>query len=146
MKARPAAEVHFYVDADILGLGHVLAGLRADVTYPGDPGRTIKRRTRPACPIENPGEKDHVWIPLVATRGWLIITRDGKIQEHRRELAAVRENGARMVALDTSQAYGTFEQLEIVMCRWRQITDLLEHAGPFIYVASRTRLRRVPLE
>lgn len=35
------AEVRFYIDADILGVGHVLAGLRPDVTYPGDPGAVV---------------------------------------------------------------------------------------------------------
>ena len=34
-----AGRRRFYVDADLLGLGHVLAGLRPDTTYPGDPGR-----------------------------------------------------------------------------------------------------------
>ena len=33
-----AAQVRFYVDADILGLGKILGGLRNDITYPGDPG------------------------------------------------------------------------------------------------------------
>jgi hypothetical protein len=32
-----AAQVRFYVDADILGLGKILGSLRNDVTYPGDP-------------------------------------------------------------------------------------------------------------
>jgi PIN like domain len=146
VRVRPAAEVRFYVDADILGLAHVLAGLRADVTYPGDQGATIKRKTRAACPVQSPAAKDPEWIPVVAARGWLILTRDGKIQAHPGELAAVGENVARMVALDTEQARGTFEQLEIVMCRWRQIMDLIDQPGPFIYVASRTKLRRVPLD
>jgi hypothetical protein len=30
-----SAEIRFYIDADILGLAHVLIGLRPDVTYPG---------------------------------------------------------------------------------------------------------------
>lgn len=34
--------MNFYVDADILGLGKVLAGIRPDVTYPGDPGGRVK--------------------------------------------------------------------------------------------------------
>ncbi len=33
-----AAQVRIYVDADLLGLGKILAGLRNDVTHPGDPG------------------------------------------------------------------------------------------------------------
>jgi hypothetical protein len=45
------AQVRFYVDADIRGLGLVLGGLRNDVTYPADPGGFIHKRQRPACPI-----------------------------------------------------------------------------------------------
>ena len=37
---RPAT-VRFYIDADILGLAKVLVQVRADVTYPGDPGGTL---------------------------------------------------------------------------------------------------------
>jgi hypothetical protein len=46
--AKPAT-IRFYFDADVLGLAHVVAGLRSDATYPGDPGAVIKRRDgRPA--------------------------------------------------------------------------------------------------
>jgi hypothetical protein len=39
--ARPA-QVNYYVDADVLGVARVLADIRRDVTYPGDPGGTVK--------------------------------------------------------------------------------------------------------
>jgi hypothetical protein len=35
---RREAEIRFYVDADLLGLAKILVAVRADVTYPGDPG------------------------------------------------------------------------------------------------------------
>jgi hypothetical protein len=41
------AEIRFYLDADILGLAHVLVGLRPDVTYSGDPGGVMHKRLRP---------------------------------------------------------------------------------------------------
>jgi len=88
-RARPAA-VRFYFDADVLGLAHVVAGLRSDATYPGDPGAVINRRERQASPIADPATKDDVWIPQVASLGWLIITRDSRIQQHRPEIAAVK--------------------------------------------------------
>lgn len=141
---RPA-DVRYYVDADVLGLGHTLARLRSDLTYPGDPGAVIHKRQRPACPVTTPGADDLMWLPEVAVRGWLVITRDGKIQGHRREIAAVREHAVRMVALDTRQARNTWAQLEIVMCRWRQIEQLHDQPGPFIYIATRTTLRPVDL-
>ena len=70
------AVVRFYIDADILGLAKVLAELRNDITYPGDPGTVIYKRRRPACPITSPEGLDPDWIPEVASRGWLIVTRD----------------------------------------------------------------------
>ncbi len=95
-----AAQVRIYLDADLLGLGKLLAGLRNDVTHPGDPGAMIHKRQRAACPITSPDMLDTDWIPQVAARGWLIITRDSMIIQNRNEIAAVRENKAKMVALN----------------------------------------------
>ena len=143
--ARPAT-VRFYFDADILGLGKTLARLRADMTYPGDPGATIYKRARPPCPITTTAVPDEQWIPEVARRGWLIITRDSRIQEHRAELAAVRRSGARMIALAGQDAGGTWAQLEVFFTQWRRIEATLDEAGPFVYAAIRAApLRRVDL-
>ncbi len=92
MTRRPAkpATTHYYVDADILGLGHVLTGLRTDVTYPGFAGGRLHKRHRPACPVTTTETPDTVWIPITAQHGWLIVTRDRRIQDHRREIEAVR--------------------------------------------------------
>jgi hypothetical protein len=138
-----AAEVRFYVDADILGLAKVLVTLRPDVTYPGDPGGVVHKRRRPPCPIESPQAHDDVWIPEVAARGWLAITRDWHIQV--REIDAVRDYGARLVSLVGTEAIGTFAQLEVLMCRWRDVLGCLDEQGPFIYAMSRTSFRSVSL-
>ena len=82
-----AAQVRFYVDADILGLGKILGSLRNDVTYPGDPGAVIHKRHRAPCPIASPDVLDTDWIPEVAARGWLIVTRDSMIIQNRDEIA-----------------------------------------------------------
>jgi len=142
--AKPAA-VRFYFDADVLGLAHVVAALRSDATYPGDPGAVIKRRERPACPVADPTTKDDVWIPRVASLGWLIITRDSRIQQHRAEIAAVRASDARMVALAGDEARGTWQQLEILMRQWRAVEDLVVRPGPFIYTATHSAFRAVGL-
>jgi len=144
-RARPAV-VRFYFDADVLGLAHVVAGLRSDATYPGDPGAVIKRRERPACPIADPAVKDDVWIPQVASLGWLIVTRDSRIQQHRAEIAAVKDSRARMVVLAGDEARGTWQQLEILMRQWRAIEACLGQSGPFIYSATRSSFRAVTLD
>jgi hypothetical protein len=144
-RAKPAA-VRFYFDADVLGLAHVIAALRSDATYPGDPGAVVKRRERPPCVITDPATKDDQWIPLVASLGWLIITRDSRIQQHRAEIGAVRDSGARMVALAGDEARGTWQQLEILMRQWRALEDLAARPGPFIYAATRSSFRAVKLD
>jgi hypothetical protein len=111
---RPAkpATVRFYFDADVLGLAKALASLRPDITYPGDPGALVHKRQRAPCPIASPATPDTDWIPEVARRGWLIITRDSHIQDRRAEIAAVRDHGARMIALAGKEATSTWTQLE----------------------------------
>jgi hypothetical protein len=142
--AKPAT-VRFYFDADVLGLAKVLARLRPDITYPGDPGDVVHKRARPACPITSPAVLDPVWIPRVTERGWLIVTRDHNIALNRAEIDAVRTSGARMVALAGREAVGTWAQLEVFMSQWRAIEALTSETGPFIYSATRTRLRPIPL-
>lgn len=143
-RARPAV-VRFYFDADVLGLAHVVAALRNDATYPGDPGAIIKRRERPPSPIPDPETKDDIWIPRIASLGYVIITRDSRIQQHRAEIAAVKANNAQMVALSGDEARGTWQQLEVLMRHWRAIEMLASRSGPFIYTATRTSLKTVDL-
>lgn len=144
-KNKPA-DVRFYFDADVLGLAKVVAQLRPDVTYPADPGGVVHRRRRPPCPVTSPRELDTAWIPIVAGAGWLIITRDSRIQDHRAEVAAVKEHGAKLVALTGKEALGRWQQLEVLLCQWRSIEPLATKPGPFIFSATRTSLRSVPLD
>jgi PIN like domain len=141
-----AAEVRIYIDADIRGLGIILGGLRADITYPADPGCVIHKRQRPPCPITTPDVLDTEWIPAVAARGWLIVTRDSRIAENVNEIAAVRDNGAKMVALNQHDAATKWGQLEVFMTRWRDIDQMTRQTGPFIYRASRTALTAIKID
>lgn len=140
------AAVQFYFDADILGVAKILSGLRPDITYPGDPGAVVHKRARPRCPIESPDTDDDAWIPVVAERSWLAITRDTDIQSHWSLIDLVREHGGRMVALTAADAGNKWTQLETLMSRWREIEKKLEEEPPFIYAASRTQVRRISLE
>ncbi|MDQ6950009.1 MAG: hypothetical protein M3256_28140 [Actinomycetota bacterium] len=145
MARHRVAEVRFYVDADTLGLAHILAGLRADVTYPGDPGQTIKRRQRPACPIVDTDVDDDVWIPEVARRGWLILTRDKAIDRRPGEKQAVLRHAAKLVTIASNEVLDNWRMLEIVMSQWRQIEGLTDLPGPFIYTVTRTGLAPIDL-
>ena len=139
------AEVRFYFDSDILGLGKLVSGLRSDCTYPGDPGTTIHKRQRPPCSIASTAVDDTDWIPAVTAQGLVIVTRDSRIQRRHAELLAVIEHCARMVALASDEARTIWHQLEVFMTQWRRIEALTDETGPFIYRASRSRLSPVPL-
>lgn len=143
-RAKPAS-IRFYVDADLLGLAKLLVQVRSDVTFPGDPGGVLHRRERPACVIASTEVLDTVWIPAVAQQGWLIVSRDSNIAAHRAEIEAVRNSGAKMVALAGREATTTWNQLEVLLTQWRAIDALTDRPGPFIYSATRSRLRAVPL-
>jgi hypothetical protein len=139
------AVVRFYFDADVLGLAKCLGRLRSDMTYPGDLGGVIHRRVRPACPITTPATEDSTWIPVVSDAGWLIVTRDSRIQHRRAEINAVRDSSARMLALASRDAAGVWSQLEVFMSQWRRIEALTVRPGPFICTVSRTALNEVDL-
>lgn len=92
--------IRFYFDADFLGVAKILAEVRSEVTYPGDPGgRGADGFDPEACPI-NPGARDVDWIPRVATSGWVVISRDRHIQHRPAERAALIAARARMFRLD----------------------------------------------
>ncbi len=105
----------------------------------------MKGKIRPACSITSTATLDTVWIPETAKQGWIIITRDRHIQEHRAEIQVVRVSGARMVVLVGREAVDTFQQLEVLMCQWRKVTGLLPRPGPFIFTATRASFNEVPL-
>lgn len=81
-------------------------------------GGVLYKRERPPCPIASPAVLDPDWIPEVTSQDWLIVTRDANIAVNRAEIAAVRDNNARMVTLASRKAKGTWEQPESIRPSW----------------------------
>ena len=79
----------------------------------------------------------------VAARGWLIVTRDSMIIQNRNEIAAIRENNAKMAALNQRDAQTKWGQLEVFMTQWRHIEALTAERGPFIWRVSRTAMTSI---
>jgi len=113
--------------------------MRADVTYPGDPGGIFRKtEQRPACPITSPDVDDRDWLPLIGSEGWLVITRDKAIQRRPGEKQAVLDHKVKMAAITSEGNLSVFEQVEVVMVRWRELESFQELPGPFIYSITRT--------
>ena len=114
----------------------VLGGLRADLTYPGDPGAEIHKRTRPKSPIAE-GAMDLDWLPVVGAEGWLALSRDKNIQESIAELSAVKEHGVKMVCLTGASSTSKWLQVECIMSYWHLIEPLTGREGPFVFKMSK---------
>ena len=134
------ATVRYYFDADVLGLGKVVAALRPDATYPGDPGDVVHRRQRPPCAISSADVDDVDWIPRVAADGMIAISRDAQISRRIAEVEAVVQHRARLVVLSSADARTVWGQLEVLMCQWRRIEQLVGLPGPLVYRANRAQL------
>ncbi len=146
-----ASPVRFYLDADTLGLAHVLVTIRGDVTYPGDPGGKYKRLVRPACPITRPKTPDSEWLPVVAQHGWLVITRDQNLRNKTVEMESILRHGAKVVTIVNARRYkgveppklDVFRQLRILLTHWDDVEGLLDVPGPFIYDVSPTGIHKI---
>ena len=83
-----------------------------------------------------------VWlvsIPAVAASAWTVALL-------RNEITAVRENNAKMVALNQRDAQTKWGQLEVFMTQWRRIEALIPEPGPFIWRVSRTAMTPIALD
>ena len=136
----------WYIDADTLGLAHVLIRARHDVTFPGDDGtRHSARWTLPPCPIQQTSARNTEWIPQVAAAGMAIISRDAVISRRRVEKDAILAAGAQMFAITDPGQLRVWDLLEIVMQRWRDMEQLRERPGPYIFALTRTRMTEIDL-
>lgn len=139
------SSARYYVDADTLGLAHVLTRVRRDVTFPGDDGRRDRFPDLSPCVIADTATPDQVWIPKVARAGMTIITRDRHIESRPAEADAVFMASARMFTIAARGTLTVWDHLEIVCCRWRDIERLAGRDGPFIYRITRTSCTAVEL-
>jgi hypothetical protein len=68
------------------------------------------------------------------------------ISQNRNEITSVRENNAKMVALNQRDAQTKWRQLEVFMTQWRRIEALTAEPGPFIWRTSRTAMTPIALD
>jgi len=120
----------FYADEQIIGLGECLAVARHDVLYCGHP-------QIPECPR---GIHDDEWIPLVAKRGLVAITRDKHIRTRPAEKLAVKESGLRRFVIGDKRDIGTWGWLVLLVRYWDAMeTVVADHpTGPWLYSVNRS--------
>lgn len=89
--------------------------------------------------------KDEVWLPDVAHRGWIVLTRDKWIRRRPIEKQALIASGARAFVLTWGNLRGR-EMAEMIvkhidsMARLARITE-----PPFVFAVTKTRVEPRPL-
>ena len=76
---------------------------------------------------------DTVWIPAVASRGWILVTRDKKIRTKRAEIEALHRSGLSAFFFTQRHDPDLWGWAELVVLRWREIQGFASaHKRPFI--------------
>lgn len=102
----PTTRPVYFTDENLLGLGRLLRKEgRNDVVYPG----------HEELPEIGLGTSDLQWMPMVAKRGLVVLTRDRRIRTRPAELQLYFELGIRSVWLGAKQDVGPREQVEMFL-------------------------------
>ncbi|MEP6814026.1 MAG: hypothetical protein ABI873_00590 [Marmoricola sp.] len=128
----------YFTDENTLGLGKLLRRSgRDDVLYPG-------HEALPDVPL---GTLDLDWMPIVAERALIVITRDRRIRTRPAELRAYREHGIRSVWIGAKQDMGPQAQVELFIQHeqrlQREITK--RRPGPWALAMSPSGVRPLKL-
>lgn len=127
----------FFVDENDLALGRALDAEHGDVVYPGHPD----------LPEVPRGALDDDWLPVVAEKRLVVITRDKKIRYRPAEKRAWVEHGVRGFVLTGKKSQTTADSKAILDRHWPTIEAALddEPDGPWMRSVTEREVRSIPL-
>jgi len=117
------AQLRFFFDESVLGLGKAMAIARKDVVHTG-------HALVPEIPL---GCEDVDWMPAVARRRLVVVARDKRIRTKPAELKALREHGLRVFWIAGKRDLSNWDALVRVVRRWQEIERLVSQRpdGPW---------------
>lgn len=128
----------YFTDENTLGLGKLLRRSgRDDVVYPG-------HEDLPEVPL---GTLDPDWMPIVAERGLVVLTRDKHIRTRPAELRIYLEHGIRSVWIGAKQDLGPRDQLDLFLKHEDRLRrEIIKRGpGPWALAMSATGIRPLHL-
>lgn len=129
----------YFTDENALGLGKLLcrAG-RDDVLFPG----------HPSLPEVLLGTLDIVWMPLIAARGLVVLTRDKRIRTRPAELRAYLECGIRSVWIGAKRDLAPQDQVDLFLRHEARLQrEIVKRGdGPWALALGETGLRPLRLD
>lgn len=90
---------------------------------------------------------DHVWMPVVASLGLVVISRDRHIATKPAELAAFRDHGLRAFWVGGKKDLGNWENLVRLVRAWDKIESIIElrGPGPWFHSITQDSIREIKL-
>jgi PIN like domain len=130
--------LRFFVDEAALGLGLMLAIARNDVIHTG-------HALIPDVPL---GALDDEWMPKVAARGLVVITRDKKIRTKHAKTLLYGQYGLRVFAIGSKRDLNNWDTLCLVVRRWDDIERNLKErdAGPWFMAINTNSIVDLPIK
>jgi hypothetical protein len=128
----------YFTDENALGLGKLLhLDGREDVLFPG-------HASLPEVPLGTP---DLEWMPSVARRGLIVMTRERRIRTRPIELAAYRRHGIRSIRIGSKRDQSPAEQREMFMRHEHRIIEEISRLGdgPWALVLTASGVREITL-
>ncbi len=137
MPSKPTSlpDVRFFIDADLLGVGKALAGVRKDVVHPG----------HPRCPLIRAETPDSEWLPVVGDAGWIAISRNKRIRHNPIENRLLRSHGVRAIFLTSRAEMTSWNRLVLIVRHWDAIEASVDEAGPWVKALTRTGLAQMKM-
>lgn len=131
------AQLRWFVDESLMGVGKALSWARKDTVHCG-------HALIPGAP---PGAADTQWMPIVATTGLVVICRDKRIRTKPAEVATLRSYGLRVFYLTGQKDMQSWDFLTVLVRRWDDMAQRVHDRGPgpwFMSVTS-TGVRELPV-
>ena len=91
-------------------------------------------------------EDDDVWLPQVAKKGWVVLTKDKAMRKKPNERACIIENQVRMFTLPNGNLTGLQMIERYLSSKLRIARFLCDNEGPFIAVVQADSISSRPLE
>ncbi len=129
--------VRFFVDENHLAHGKAHRENHDYVVYPG-------QVELPEIPR---GALDDEWLPVDASLGLLVITRDQRIRYRPAEKRLWMEHGVRGFVLTGRRSQSTLDSLAILEQHWPHVEQIItsEPDGPWMFAVTATGLRPIAL-
>ncbi|WP_031160521.1 hypothetical protein [Streptosporangium roseum] len=112
--------LRFFVDETSLCVGRALALLRRDVIH-------THHRLIPEVPL---GTLDDDWIPKVAARELVVITRDKRIRTKHAKAMLYAQNGLRVFWIAGKRDLSNWDTMCLLTRQWDDIEREIKERGP----------------